>query len=174
MVSPYCFIAEPLGGVRYDSVTKSGLVVSASKEDHRTTNRNAVVKSVPLNYEGPIEPGDTLLVHHNTFRKYYDMKGKERSGPSYFKDNLFFIFDDQYFMYKKPDGKWKAPAPYCFVKPTGDPLMGTIVYGNEELEALGITEGYLISFQPDSEYEFKIEDEVLYRMFTRNICLTKI
>jgi hypothetical protein len=174
MVSPYCFIAEPLGGVRYDSVTKSGLVVSASKEDHRTTNRNAVVKSVPLNYEGPIESGDTLLVHHNTFRKYYDMKGKERSGPSYFKDNLFFIFDDQYFMYKKSDGKWKAPAPYCFVKPAGDPLMGTIVYGNEELEALGIMEGDLISFQPDSEYEFKIEDEVLYRMFTRNICLTKI
>lgn len=173
MRSPYCFIAEPVGNVRYDSVTKSGLVLSASQEDHRVTNRMAKVISVPLNYEGPVVPGDILLVHHNTFRKYYDIRGKERSGPSHFRDNLFFIFPDQYFMYKKGD-TWKSPDPYCFVRPTKDSLIGEIAYSNDELESIGVNVGDIVSFQPDSEYEFKIDGEVLYRMFTRNICLTKI
>lgn len=174
MKSPYCFIAEPLGGVRYDTVRKSGLVISASQEDHRVTNRQAVVISTPMNYDGPIEPGDILLVHHNTFRKYYDMKGKERSGPSHFRDSLFFIFPDQYFMYKKPGSDWMAPEPYCFIKPTDEDLIGEVVYGNPELEAMGISVGDRVSFQPDSEYEFKVDDVTLYRMFNRNICLTKI
>jgi hypothetical protein len=35
--------------------------------------------------------GDTLLVHHNVFKFYNDIKGVERSGRSYFMDDLFFI-----------------------------------------------------------------------------------
>ena len=74
MRSPYCFMCRPVGGVRYDSVNKSGLVLSASLEDHTTTNRQAELISLPLNYSGEIQVGDILLVHHNTFRKYFDMK----------------------------------------------------------------------------------------------------
>ena len=49
--------------------------------------------------------------------------------------------------------------------------MGIIKYINTELENLGLKEGDEISFKPESEYEFIIEDEVLYRMFTNNITL---
>jgi len=47
---------------------------------------------------------------------------------------------------------------------------GHIVYlpeGEKELEV-----GMEASFKPGSEYEFKIDGEKLYRMRTRNICLT--
>ena len=36
---------------------------------------------------------------------------------------------------------------------------------------IGLTEGKMVSFQPESEYEFTVEGEKVYRMFTRNICI---
>jgi hypothetical protein len=30
-----------------------------------------------------------------------------------------------------------------------------------------------VSFTPESEYEFNIDGEVLYRMYNKNICLKK-
>ena len=44
-------------------------------------------------------------------------------------------------------------------------------YINKELESLGIQAGDLVSFTPDSEYEFDIDGEKLYRMFTKNIAI---
>jgi len=170
MRSPHFFIAEPIDGKRYASVAKSGLVLSTSKEDHKTTQRQAKIISLPLSYKGGAQVGDILLVHHNTFRLYDDMKGREKSGPSHFRDNLYFIFDDQWFMYKHDD-QWIAPAPYCFIKPTDEPLIGIIKYMNDDMEAMGLKVGDKIAFQPDSEYEFDIDGEKLYRMFTRNLTL---
>jgi len=50
-------------------------------------------------------------------------------------------------------------------------LFGTIKYINNELLSLGLNVGDEISYQPHSEYEFNIDGEKLYRMFTRNITL---
>ena len=41
----------------------------------------------------------------------------------------------------------------------------------KQLEKLGVKEGDEISFTPHSEYEFNIEGEKLYRMFTDNITM---
>jgi len=49
--------------------------------------------------------------------------------------------------------------------------MGTIVYINQELLDLGLSIGDEISFEPDSEYPFYINDEKLYRMTTKNITI---
>tara|TARA_R110000824_G_scaffold365097_2_gene553586 strand:- start:2028 stop:2603 length:576 start_codon:yes stop_codon:yes gene_type:complete len=189
MRSPFQFIVKPLGGRRYDNIRKYGevdFIISSDQEDHTVTNRFGKVISTPLNYKGEINPGDTLLVHHNVFRKYYDMKGRERSSYSFFRDDLFFIDDNQYFLYKHK-GKWKAPNPYCFVEPIANEeynvftanlenhiekgLVGKIKYINSELESFGLKEGDTISFQPESEYEFKVEGKKLYRMMTLNICV---
>ena len=89
MRSPFYFIVEPVGGKSYDNVRESGLIISTSKEDHKATNRFATVINTPIGYDGPIEAGDTLVVHHNVFRSYYDMKGKERKSMSHLKDNLY-------------------------------------------------------------------------------------
>jgi hypothetical protein len=110
------------------------------------------------------------------------MKGRERSGKSFFKDDLFFIDFDQFYMYKQ-NNKWSCHSKYCMIKPIAkknhylkthleeEPLVGYLKYSNNELENLGVKEGDLVSFQPNSEYEYNVEGEKLYRMFTNNITL---
>ena len=184
MRSPFYFIIKPYNSRRYDNIKKIGdvdFVTSTSKEDHTASNRFATVVEVPLNYDGPIKKGDTLLVHHNVFRLYYDMKGREKSGRSFLKDDLFFVDFDQFFLYKN-NGEWKAHDKYCFIKPVDaedffvekgkeEPLVGIIKYINKQLIDKGVKEGDRISFTPGSEYPFYVDGEKLYRMFTDNITM---
>ena len=189
MRSPTQFIIKPVGGRRYDNIKKYGdidFVTSTSQEDHTVSNRYGEVIATPLGYEGEIQVGDHLLVHHNVFKIYYDMKGREKSGPCHFRNDIFMVEPDQFFLYKRGD-KWKTHSHYCFVRPLANenctifnmnfennnhlPLIGQLVYSNSELEDRGIKEGDIVGFQPHCEYEFRVEGEILYRMFTRNICI---
>tara|TARA_R100000742_G_C4278454_1_gene101295 strand:+ start:776 stop:1339 length:564 start_codon:yes stop_codon:yes gene_type:complete len=185
MQSPFSFIVKPFNNRRYDNIKSYGevdFITSTSEEDFKSSNRYAQVVALPLNYSGDIQVGDTLLVHHNVFKFYNDMYGRRKSGKSYFKDDLFFVDPDQFFLYKHLD-KWKAFNPYCFIKPSKEKkyiiekfskeeaLFGTIKYINDELLSLGLNIGDEVSYQPNSEYEFTIEGEKLYRMYTRNITL---
>lgn len=180
MKSPFNFIVRPHNGRRYDNIKKVGgidLITSSSQEDHTTSNRYATVVSTPINYNGEIEEGDVLIVHHNVFKYYYDMKGRQKSGKSFLMDDLFLVDDYQYYMYKH-DGKWKSKDEFCFVKPipkeqlyiyspgVEQPLMGEVVYTNNVLLSYGIDAGNIVSFRPDSEYEFNIEGQKLYRVRT--------
>lgn len=186
MQSPFQFIVRPRDAKRYDNIRKYGdvdFIVSASQEDHKFSNRYAEVVSVPVQYDGPIKPGDTLIVHHNVFKFYYDMYGRQKSGKSFFHDDLFFLDEDQFFMYKSGDGEWKTHSKYCFVKPgvvrekfikdgsSEEMLFGTIRYSNDELNKLGIKEGDEVVYEPEVEYEFYIDGERLYRLFTGNIAV---
>jgi len=183
MKSIYSFIVKPSNERRYDNIQKldnTDFITSVSEEDHKSANRFATVVSLPISYSGEIKEGDTLLVHHNVFKFYNDMYGRRKSGKSYFKEDLFFIDSDQFFLYKKKD-KWKSHGKYCFVKPIlvedsvitkntkYEPLKGVVKYSNKDLELLGVKEGDVVIFTPESEYEFTLENEVLYRMFTNNI-----
>lgn len=173
MRSPDSFVISPLNNDRYDKASKqgTGLLLSIDKEDYTISNRFGVVIETPINYDGAITKGDTLLVHHNVFRQYYDMAGLERDGNSYFRENMFLVNDEQFFLFKHND-KWIAPNPYCFIKPIeGEELVGTIRYMNSEMDAMGLLIGDKVIFQPDSEYEFYVDGEKLYRMYTRNLCL---
>jgi hypothetical protein len=185
MKSPFYFIAKPVNGKRYDNTKNIGgidFIVSTSEEDHKFSNRYAEVVELPLCYNGPITIGDTLLVHHNAFKFYNDMRGRQKSGKSFFKDDLFFIETDQFFMYKHGDN-WNAYDRYCFVKPipatesyikksfTNEPLIGEMVYPNDYLLSKGVNKGDLICFTPDSEYEFTVDGEKLYRMYEHQITI---
>lgn len=183
MRSPFSFIVKPLKGRRYDNIKSIGdinFITSTSQEDHTASNRFAEVISTPLWYDGEIKPGDILLVHHNVFKYYYDMKGRQQSSHNHFKDDMFFVGEDQFFMFFNGN-EWKCYSKYCFIEPvkikdyylakpgTEEPLIGKIRYINQELIDLGLAIGDEIAFEPYSEYEFKINDEKLYRMFTKNI-----
>jgi hypothetical protein len=185
MKSPFYFIAKPKNGKRYNNTKEIAgveFIISTSEEDHKFSNRYAEVVELPLGYSGPIKIGDTLLVHHNAFKFYNDMKGRQRSGKSFFQNDLFFIETDQFFMYKHNE-KWCAYDRYCFVKPipatesfikkpfNEEPLMGKMVYPNEYLLSQGVNPGDLISFKPDSEYEFDVDGEKMYRMFDHQITI---
>ena len=158
MRSPYQFIVRPIKGKRYDNTKDIGdveFIISSSQEDHTVSNRFAEVVSTPLAYKGPIKKGDTLLVHHNVFKFFYNMYGIQKSGKSYFKEDLFFIDPDQFFLFN--DGKqWHAHGKYCFVKPVENKEefflftgVGTVIIKKSEL---------FINSLSDVKVMFLIED----------------
>lgn len=185
MKSPTDFIVTPRENKRYSNTKNIGgidFLVSSSEEDVRYSNRYAEVKALPIDYSGPIKEGDTLLVHHNVFKFYNDIRGQRRSGKSFLKDNLFLVDHDQYFAYKQDD-VWYAHDRYCYIKPVKtkesvifkntkeEPLVGLVKIPNENLIKQGVNKGDLISFKPDSEYEFEVDGEKLYRMFDHQIIM---
>ena len=185
MKSPYSFIVKPYNNRRYDNIKSYGdvdFITSTSEEDHKSSNRFAVVIATPINYKGPVREGDILLVHHNVFKFYNDMYGRRKSGKSFFKDDLFFVDPDQFYLYKtKDESNWMGYDKYCFIKPLkaqesylnknskNEPLRGTVRYINDELIKKGVKIGDEVLYEPESEYEFIVDNEKLYRMFTKNI-----
>lgn len=167
-------------GHRYNN-TKGDLIVNTSEEDHRFANREGEVVALPLGYDGPISVGDTLLVHHNVFKFYNDMKGRRQSGRSFLKDDLFLVDFDQFYMSRSPKSGWSAHDRYCFVQPippedstvfkpvSEEPLVGIMRYPNDYLLSQGVVGGDTVAFKPDSEYEFTVDGEKLYRMFDHQI-----
>ena len=105
MKSLYDFIVKPLNG-RYENVKKIGdneLIVNTSVENHNFVSKRAIVISTPKAYNTPIKEGDEVIVHHNIFRRYYDMRGDEKNSGSYFKDDMYFCNITQIYLYKSKD-----------------------------------------------------------------------
>jgi hypothetical protein len=137
---------------------------------------------VPIHYNGDIKPGDILIVHHNVFRIYYDMQGNARKSPNYFKDNIYFIDPYQFYLYHNGE-QWNAVGDWCFVEPLDkehkylyeegfEENTGNLVYSNKSLSKRGAQVGDKVKFAKDSEYEFFVDGELLYRMNTRDIIAT--
>ena len=184
MRSPWSFIVKPLGG-RYVNKKKVGdvdLIINTSEENHKASNRMAVVENVPIGYNGDISPGDVLLVHHNVFKYYNDMKGRKKSGRSFLKDDLFLVDTDQFFMYKKK-GKWIAHDKNCFIRPIKkksgtisfkdkeEPLMGQMVYANDYIKSKGVKPGDIVGYKHNCNYEFYVDGERLYRVYDSQITM---
>lgn len=182
MKSLYQFIVKP-NGERYNNTKKIGdtsLLLNTSIESFRHINKEAIVVSTPAAFNTGINIGDTILIHHNIFRRYYDIKGKEKNGSTYFKDDMYFVNPDQVYGYKK-DNNWVMVNNRCFVKPIKETSsysnekeqkhIGILKYGNNVLEALQINPGDLVGFTPKSEWEFIIDDERLYCMKSNDIAI---
>ena len=184
MQSLYNFIIEPENSRYNNEVDINGkkLIVNTTMDDHKFVNRVGIVKSIPLVGKTNIKVGDKVIVHHNVFRRFYDIKGREKNSSSYFKEDMYFCYFDQIFLYMQ-NNEWKAPKNYCFVKPIVNNKkdiitaqkerkhIGVLKYGNKSLEALGINEGDLIGFNLNSEYEFVIDNNRLYRMQSKDITI---
>ena len=179
MKSIYHFIIKPLDK-RYDNVKKINgkeLIINSSIENHVFVSKKAVVVSTPAAYNTDIKIGDEVYIHHNILRRYYDMKGNEKNSGTYFKEDMYFCSMEQIYMYNSTPN-----LDYCFVKPIlntsvlknikEEPNVGIVKYTNKTLEALGITTGTLITFTPNSEFEFIIDGERLYCMKSNDIALT--
>jgi hypothetical protein len=173
-------ISDILFEERYDNIRRvddTNLIINTSIENHRFVSKKAVVVSTPAAYTTKINIGDELYVHHNIFRRWYDQKDRERNSSTYFKDDMYFVAPEQIYMYNN-----KPHLDYCFVKPLKNqnilenrkeqPNVGIVKYSNKSLEALKITPGSLITFIPDSEFEFVINNERLYCMKSNDIALT--
>ena len=177
MKSVYNFVVTPKGE-RYNNTKKldSGeLILNTEIYNHQYVNREAVVISTPMVGHTDIQPGDTVIVHHNVFRRWHNVKGIEKNSRSYFNESTYFINHDQIFLYKRKD-KWIAPKGYCFVKPlkaidqfnieSEKPLQGIVKYSDGTVKV-----NDLIGFRPSSEYEFIVDGERLYRVLSNFITI---
>ena len=177
MKSVYNFVVKPKGE-RYNNKTKVGdseLILNTDIFNHQYTNREAVVISTPIIGDTDIKPGDTVIVHHNVFRRWNDVKGIERNSRSYFNESTYFINHDQIFLYKR-NKEWITPKGYCFVKPlkaidqfnieSEKPLIGIVKYSDGTVE-----KGNLIGVCPNSKYEFIIDNQRLYRVLSNLITI---
>ena len=177
MKAPFDFVIEPKGN-RYNNTKKVGdseLILNTDIFKHQYVNREAVVISTPIVGDTDIEAGDTVIVHHNVFRRWHNIKGIEKNSKSYFNESTYFIGKDQIFLYKR-NKNWFAPKGYCFVKPlkavdqfnieSEKPLQGIVKYSDGTVEV-----GDLIGFTPNSKYEFIVDGERLYRVLSNFITI---
>lgn len=183
MQHTHCYIVQPING-RYNNKKNIGneeLILNASVEDHKFVNRNGIVLALPIVNENEyLQIGDEVIVHHNVFRRYYDVRGNEKNSSSYFEEDKYFCYYDQIFLYKR-NGKWYTPPGYCFVKPIHsqnnldidkeEPLTGVLKHVGSDLRDFGLDNDDLIGFTPNSEYEFIIEGERLYRVPINSISI---
>ena len=182
MKSIFSFIVKPVGE-RYNNKVKidgKDLIINTKIESFKSVNNLAEVVSIPLAYSTDIKVGDLVVIHHNVFRRFYDIRGKQKNSRAFFMDNLYFCDIDQIYLYKNDD-KWKAFGDRCFVKPLKNndnlrldkeqSLIGILKYGNSSLEALKINEGDLVGYTPFGEFDFIIEGQRLYCMKSNDIVI---
>tara|TARA_X000001382_G_scaffold107129_2_gene82725 strand:+ start:518 stop:1126 length:609 start_codon:yes stop_codon:yes gene_type:complete len=183
MKSIYDFIIEPKN-TRYNNTKKVGdkeLVLNTEIFNHQYVSREAVIKHLPLAIQTELQVGDEVIIHHNVFRRWHNMQGKEKNSRSYIDENTYCVKEDQIYSYNRNNQGWKTLNGYCFVKPIKsndnfttkkeEVLVGIMKYMDPLLKEYNISEGDLVGFTPDSEYEFVINGEKLYRILTTDISL---
>ena len=177
MKSVHNFVVTP-NGDRYNNTKKIGdseLILNTEIFNHQYVNREALVISTPIAGHTDIRSGDTVIVHHNVFRRWHNVKGVEKNSRSYFNENTYIVNYDQIFLYKRSKS-WTAPKGYCFVKPlkainqfnieAEKPLQGIIKYSDGTIDT-----NSLVGFTPNSEYEFIVDGERLYRVLSKFITI---
>ena len=177
MKSVYNFVVKPIGK-RYNNVKKIGdkeLILNTEIFNHQYVNRQATVISKPIIGDTDIDVGSDVILHHNVFRRWHNVKGIEKNSKSYFNEDTYIVNEDQIFLYKK-FWQWHSPKGFCWVKPIKNKNK---YVNNETQENVGIikyTDGSfevndLVGFTPISNYEFVIDGELLYRVYTKFITI---
>jgi len=177
MKSVYNFVVTPKGQ-RYNNTKKldgGELILNTEIYNHQYVNREATVISTPMVGHTDIQAGDTVIVHHNIFRRWHNVKGIEKNSRSYFNESTYFIASDQIFLYKR-NNEWIAPKGYCFVMPlkavdqfnieSEKPLQGIVKYSDGTVKV-----NELVGFRPSSEYEFIVDGQRLYRVLSNFITI---
>ena len=163
------FIVSPIGE-RYNNSTKVGdkeLILNTEIYNHHFVNRLAKVIATPLLFQSPINVGDEVIVHHNVFRRWYNVKGSEKNSRSYLEENKYLVSEDQIFLYKTTE--WKASPSYSIIKPikskdsfsitSEEPLVGIIKYSDGTFN-----KNELVGYLPKIQCEDFIDGERLYRV----------
>ena len=182
MNSIYDFIITPKEG-RYNNEVKiedKTLIINANIEDHKLVSRHAIIKSIPLAYSFDLKEGDEVIIHHNIFRRWYDIRGNERNSRNYFTENLYFCPLEQIYLYKQ-NKEWITNLDYCFIKPVRETdkskveilkqQKGVLKYTNSILTQLDVHKEDVVGFNPMREWEFIIDGQLLYCMKSKDIVI---
>ena len=170
------FIVSPIGE-RYNNSKKVGdkdLILNTEIFNHQFINRLALVLETPILFDTPINNNDQVILHHNVFRRWHDVKGKEKNSRSYWKQDKYIISEEQIYLYKKEN--WVATPGYSLIKPLKSnndfsieeeqPFVGVVKYSDGTFK-----KDELVGFRPSTNCEDFIEGERLYRVMNKFITI---
>jgi len=173
----YNFVIKP-NGERYNNSTRVGdkdLILNTEIFNHQYVNREGVIISSPIYNPHNLQEQDKVLVHHNVFRRWHNVKGIEKNARGYLEEDQYLVSEDQVFMYYR-DNTWNAMPGFTFVKPLKSkdeysleqerPLIGVVKYSDGTFLPT-----QLVGFRPSSEYEFIVDGERLYRVMNNFITI---
>ncbi len=173
----YDFIVKPSGD-RYNNSIEVGdkkLILNTEIFNHQYVNREGIIYNTPICNPNGLRAGERVLVHHNVFRRWHNVKGVEKNSRSFLSENEYIISEDQIFMYKR-DEVWNSMPGYTFVKPIKSkdkystapeqPLIGVVKYSDGTFLPT-----QLVGFRPNSEYEFSVDGQRLYRVMNNFITI---
>ena len=168
MKTPYQYIIKPVGE-RYNN-EKDGLIVNTTMDetDFKYTNRVGEVVALPVRNEAKLEIGDKVITHHNTFRKWFNVRGNLKDSSNYVRDDMFQVNTDMIFAYDRGDG-WKPIEDWIFVKPIengGENIWNLDMYETQmgEIVIANNLVGEKVFYDKYCDYKFEIDGEVIYRM----------
>ena len=177
MQALFDYIIKPKGKRYNNSIDVAGteLLINTEVFNHEFVNREAEVLAVPKNNKSEIKVGDTIVVHHNVFRRWHNIRGEEKNSKSYYRDGTYIVREDQIFLHKQL-GHWHPLKGYCFVQPIKSidkfdeakerPLIGIVKYTDGTVKM-----GDLVGFTPFNEFEFVIDQQRLYRIISQDISI---
>ncbi len=133
-----------------------------------------------------VRKGDTLFFHHSivgetittheTIESPFLVSKKRKlyrvpvsKWPMFYaivRDGSFQALEGQCFVRKITRKKYNTSL-YVPGNETVRKGVGEMVYSNKKLESQGIFSGTKVLFEKDSEYEFDVNGETLYRMFDK-------
>jgi len=173
----YDYVIKPCGE-RYNNSIDVGdsnkLILNTEIFNHGYINRKAVVVSTPIDNIHNLQEGQEVVVHHNIFRRWHNVKGVEKNSRGFLNEGEYLASPDQIYMYKNYD--WECVNGFTFVKP----IKSTDKYSlNQEKPLVGIVKysdgtflpTQLVGFRPSSEFEFVIDGERLYRVMNSFITI---
>ncbi len=173
----YDYIIKPSGD-RYNNSVEvedgKSLILNTEIFNHGYINRKAIIISTPINNVHNLQEGQEVIVHHNIFRRWHNVKGVEKNSKGFLNENEYLANPDQIYMYKTLD--WECINGYTFVKPLKNkdkfsieverPLVGIVKYSDGTFLPT-----QLVGFRPSSEFEFTIDGERLYRVMNNFITI---
>lgn len=127
--------------------------------------------------------GDEVYFHHNCVRRSSQAEHDHKvPSENEIEENVYRIPVNMIYLIRR-NGTFSSVSPWCYVRPVEkerefhgsveviksslhEPQHGIMVHSNDELRESGVDDGDAVIFNLDSEYEFKVGDEVLYRMKT--------
>lgn len=171
------------------------IFIDVNKDEMQHVHKEVTVVSAPEYTD--LKEGDKVIIHHNIIRQRIDIKGNIIESNYYLKDGHYGCpLTEVYLVKSKNDSDWRTYDPHVFIEPieykkkeTKSSIIipdsalkedseyykgfmkerGKIRYINKELTSMGLKEGDTIIFAKDSEFEFKVDGKILYKMSTSDI-----
>ena len=110
MQSVFNYLVKPKGSRVTGKKQLEGkeLLLNTELQNYQYTQRIGIILSLPrAQTYSQLKEGDEVIVHHNIFRRFRDIRGKEKNSKNYLEEDIYLVQPDQIYAYKR-DNEWKA------------------------------------------------------------------